>query len=277
MIRRRRRNNRLEVTGRKDAGPPNPDGWWRIAADERVGNIAVILVEPSRPENVGAAARAMKTMGLERLIVVGTNCWRSGKARALAVGAGAILEAVEEYADLAEAVSGMRAVVVTTARRRRRARPVFPVEAVAPHLLGVAEHGPVGGVFGREEWGLTTAELLFGDWWATIPMAAAYPSLNLAQSVMLVCLEIARAAAGPLPRYPWIPAEKSERKRILDHAARVLIRAGLSPTPDLDGYLMVLGRIFDRALIEERDIKVLHGIFNQMNIYMNRHTGSGAA
>lgn len=253
------------------SGPPNPQDWWRVSVDERLRNVAVVLVEPARPENVGAAARALKTMGLRRLIVVGTDAWRSGRARALAVGAGDVLEAVEEYETLAEAVEGMRAVAVTTARRRRRARPVYPVESVAPYLLGVAEHGPVAVVFGREEWGLTGAELNLGDWWATIPMVTTYPSLNLAQSVMLVCRELARAAIGPLPEYPWEPAPKGDRKRLIEHIGATVVSAGLVPRPDLDGYLTILGRVFDRALLEERDVKVLHGVFAQMRNYMKRH------
>ena len=241
-----------------------------MSPDNRLRNVAVVLVEPARPENVGAAARALKTMGLQRLIVVGTDAWRSGKARALAVGAGDVLESVEEYETLSQAVAGMKAVAVTTARRRRRARPVFPVDAVAPHLLGVAEHGPVAVVFGREEWGMTNQELLMGDWWTTIPMVTSYPSLNLAQSVMLVCRELARASLGPMPAYPWIPASKENRHRLLEHAATTAVRSGLIPRPDFDGYLTVLGRVIDRALMEERDVKVLHSLFAQMNTYMNR-------
>jgi tRNA/rRNA methyltransferase len=233
--------------------------------------VAVVLVEPARPENVGAAARALKTMGLSRLIVVGTDNWRSGQARALAVGAGDILEGVEEYATLAEAVAPMKAVAVTTARRRRRSRPVFPVDSVAPHLLGAAEHGDVAVVFGREEWGLRAEELLLGDWWTTIPMVTSYPSLNLAQSVMLVCRELARAAMGPLPAYPWDPAPRQERMKLLEHAADTLVRAGLQPRPDVEGYLTLLGRVFDRALLETQDLKVLHGIFHQMDNYMHLH------
>ncbi len=253
-----------------EGGPLNPEGWWRLSADDRLKNVAVILIEPARPENVGAAARAIKTMGLSRLIVVGTSVWRDGKARALAVGAGDILESVEEYATLEEAVQGMKAVAVTTARRRKRARPLYPIDATAPHLLGVAEHGTVGIVFGREEWGMTESELLVGDWWTTIPMATSYPSLNLAQSVMLVCNELSRAARGPLPRYPWIPAGRGKRKRIIEHAAKTLVEAGLRPKPDLDGFILVLGRLFDRALLEERDVQVIHGVFHQIELYVNR-------
>ena len=263
-------SNRQRVKMPDPSGPPNPGGWWQMTEDNRLRNVAVVLVEPSRPENVGAAARALKTMGLTRLIVVGSTAWRSGKARALAVGAGDVLESVEEYATLAEAVDGMEAVAVTTARRRRRARPVFPVDAVAPHLLGVAEHGPVAVVFGREEWGLSNSELLLGDWWTTIPMVTSYPSLNLAQSVMLVCRELARASMGPLPDYPWQPATRGERSKLLEHAADTMVRAGLRPRPDLEGYITVLGRMIDRALLEERDVQVLHGIFHQMDNYMHR-------
>ncbi len=264
---RLQRNQRFEPD---HGGPPNPEEWWQHPHDNRLDNIAIILIEPSRPENVGATARAMKTMGLSRLIVVGTSIWKSGRARALAVGAGDILEAVEEYATITEAVSSMKAVAVTTARRRRRARPVFPVESAVPHILGAAEHGSVGVVFGREEWGMTGKELLVGDWWMTIPMATAYPSLNLAQSVMLVCRELARTARGPLPHYPWTPADRDDRMRVLDHAARTLLDAGLSPRPDLDGFISTMGRVFDRALLEDRDVKIMHMIFHQMDLYMNR-------
>lgn len=271
-LKRRRPLRSAGQTRRPDlSGPPDPGAGWRMTRDNRLRNVAVVLVEPARPENVGAAARALKTMGLSRLIVVGSSAWRSGKARALAVGAGDVLESVEQYDTLAEAVEGMRAVAVTTARRRRRTRPVYPVDSVAPHLLGVAEHGPVAVVFGREEWGLRADELILGDWWTTIPMVTTYPSLNLAQSVMLVCRELARASMGALPEYPWDPAPKGERMALLEHAARTVERAGLELRPDLTGYLTILGRVFDRALLEQQDVKVLHGLFHQMDIFMHRH------
>ncbi len=241
-----------------------------MAGDDRLRNVAVVLVEPARPENVGAAARAMKTMGLSRLIVTGAGVWKTGKAKAVAVGAGGILEGVEEYETLAEAVEGMKAVAVTTARRRRRARPIYPVDAVAPHLLGVAEKGPVAVVFGREEWGMTGSELLLGDWWTTIPMRTAYPSLNLAQSVMLVCRELSRAARGPLPSYPWKPADRGDRKRVLDHAAKTAVDAGMIPKPDIDGLVLTLGKVFDRGLLEEGDVKMLHGVFHQFELFIDR-------
>ncbi|MDP8205268.1 MAG: TrmJ/YjtD family RNA methyltransferase [Candidatus Electryonea clarkiae] len=262
------KSNQLHKTN--DSGPPNPDELWQFASDNRLRNVALVLIEPARPENVGAAARAMKTMGLERLIIVGTSIWRSGKARALAVGAGDILEAVEEYATLAEAVAGMKAVAVTTARRRRRARPVFPVDSAVPHLLGVAEHGNVAVVFGREEWGMTQSELLLGDWWVTIPMANAYPSLNLAQSVMLVCNEISNASRRPMPQYPWVPADHKSRHLLMENAAKTLIEAGFQPKPDIDGFLLALSRVFDRALLEERDVKVIHGVFHQVELLNKR-------
>lgn len=268
----KRRPNRRNLMKAPDlAGPPNPGGWWQMSSDNRLNNVAVVLVEPARAENVGAAARALKTMGMKRLIVVGSNIWRSGKARAVAVGAGDVLEAVEEYATLAEAVADMKAVAVTTARRRRRARPVFPVESIAPHMLGVADQGPVALVFGREEFGLTNQELMLGDWWVTIPMVTTYPSLNLAQSVMLVCNEMARASRGAMPAYPWEPASRADRYKLLEHAADTMVRAGLQPRPDYDGYLTVLGRMIDRALLEERDVKVLHGLFHQMDNYIEGH------
>jgi len=164
----------------------------------------------------------------------------------------------------------MKVVALTTARRRRRARPVFPIDSAAPHLLGVAEHGPVGLIFGREEWGLRTEEMLLGDWWVTIPMATSYPSLNLAQSVMLVCKDLAQAARGPLPTYPWNPARREQRLRVLDHAVDTMGKAGLFYKPDKIGYEMTIGRLFDRGLLEDRDIKVFHGLFHQMDNYIRR-------
>ncbi len=253
-----------------EGGPPSPEEWWRLKPDKRLDNIAIVLVEPARPENVGAAARAMKTMGLRRLIVTGTSNWKSGKARALAVGAGDILEGVEEYATLAEAVAPMKAVAMTTARKRKKSRAVFPVESAVPHLLGVAEHGPIAVVFGREEWGLYSRELMLGDWWITIPMRTTYPSLNLAQSVMLVCRELARASGGHLPSYPWEPAKHEDRHRLITSIADIAIKAGIHAKPDVDGFVNVLGRVFDRALLEETDLRVLHSVFHQFELFGKR-------
>ncbi|MBZ0265027.1 TrmJ/YjtD family RNA methyltransferase [bacterium] len=271
---RRYRNKKLSkrpvLPASHEAGPPTPESWWRFAEDDRLKQVAIILVEPSRAENVGAAARAMKTMGIHRLIVVGSDVWRTGKARAMGVGAHDILESVEEYGTLAEAVSTMKAVAVTTARRRKRSKPVFPMEAIAPNILGVGEHGPVGVVFGREEYGLTLSELLLGDWWVTIPINTSYPSLNLAQSVMVVCHELARAARGPMPAYPWNPATNDRRRQVIDHAASTMMKTGLQPRPDLEGYLLAISRMFDRALLEERDVELMHGLFHQMDVFVHK-------
>lgn len=149
--------------------------------------IHFILVEPAVPENVGASARAIKTMGFQSLRLVNPCDHLSREARMLAHGSNDILEAAEVYNSLEEAAQGMDLLIGTTANQSRTTKQDYhPIEQLTGILKGKAAGlGHVAIVFGREESGLTNEELLRCDIASSIPLAAAYPSVNLGQAVMI--------------------------------------------------------------------------------------------
>lgn len=150
----------------------------------------IILVSPARAENVGAAARAMKTMGFSELRVVNSTVWQDPAAYRVAHGATDILDNVQQFADLPSALADVDFSVATTARSRARYH-YYATPQQAESLLKEKQQwlNRLALVFGCEESGLTNEELALVDVLTGIPMAVEYPSLNLGQAVMVFCYQ----------------------------------------------------------------------------------------
>lgn len=156
-------------------------------------NFHFILVEPKVAENVGASARALKTMGFSALRLVNSSLHKQDKARWVAHGSNDILDGVKEYDTLANALMDMDISVATSAKARHGSRHLY-LPAELRSLLASKQQSVqnVAIVFGREESGLSNEELALCDLVTGIPLAAAYPSLNLSQAVMLFAYELAQ-------------------------------------------------------------------------------------
>lgn len=146
-----------------------------------------ILSHPRNPENVGAAARALKTMGFTRLRLVAPCDHRGPRARALAHEAGEILDSAEMFESLGAALADADLSIATTVRRRHHHAPALvPADEIPDRLHGLgAAARRIALVFGNEEHGLANEELDLCDWVSFIPLAQPQPSLNLAQAVMV--------------------------------------------------------------------------------------------
>lgn len=159
-----------------------------------------VLVGTSHPGNIGAAARAMKTMGLTRLALVAPACEPDARSEATAAHAGDVIAAAARHASLDEAVAGATLVLGLTARPRRDGVPALSPEAAAE--LALAERGPVAVLFGRERTGLTNQELECCHRLVSIPANPDYPALNLAAAVQIMAYALRRGAlsgAGAAP------------------------------------------------------------------------------
>jgi len=166
----------------------------------QVDQVAVILVEPTHPGNIGAAARAMKNMGLSDLRLVRPARFPDAEATARASGADDLLAAATVHEGLGEALAGVQWVVGTTARKREMSNPVQTPDEAAATAVGQANAGrPAALVFGRERSGLTNEELDRCDRLVHIPTAEAYSSLNLAQAVQILVYEVQVAATRGAP------------------------------------------------------------------------------
>lgn len=157
-----------------------------------------VLVEPKVPENVGAAARALKTMGFSRLWIVNSRAHQQPAARWLAHGSEELLDEAETFCDLAEVRGRVDLLVGTSAKSRHGRRMLCSpgdLRQVFGNKDGVLNSAAL--VFGREDRGLSNDELMLCDLVSGIPLAVTYPSLNLGQAVMLYAYELARHSQAP--------------------------------------------------------------------------------
>lgn len=237
---------------------------------QALDNIHIVLVETSHPGNIGAAARAAKTMGLGNLRLVKPRMFPHEDATAFASGAAEVLEQARLCDSLAEAVADCRLVVGTTARRRTVAAPIDTPRESAEQMLAIAQSQPVALVFGRERTGLTNEELDLCQRLVEIPANPAYSSLNLAAAVQVLSYECRLAALSvevqthdtAERRDP--PASAEQLEGLYSHLERVLIGTGFLDA-DNPRYLMRrLRRLFGRAELDERELNILRGVLGSV-------------
>lgn len=190
-------------------------------------HITFILVEPAVPENIGAAARALVTCGFDDLVLVNTSGHRDERARWLAVGAENVLAGARLYSTLSEAIEGSDLVVGTTARQRTFVRPRIDSRDLSRFI--VEKNDPtlrVALVFGSEQNGLTNKQLALCQLVTTIALAAPYPSLNLAQAVMIYAYELSRIKLA-LPAADQPNLDTNSLGAFLQHTEAVLSKSGI--------------------------------------------------
>ncbi|MBR1835812.1 MAG: RNA methyltransferase [Kiritimatiellae bacterium] len=230
-------------------------------------NIRVVLVGTLYGGNVGSVCRAMANCGMHSLRLVAPDpglTWEF--ARKMAVHATDVLDARETYPTLREAVADCVAVAGTSRRGGLYRRRFLDAREAAPELVSLAETGPVALVFGREDKGLLNEEILLCTHVLRLPAAPEYPSYNLAQSAVLACHELFRAAAGPvrnkeLEASP--PATMDLRERTLDALRAHLLDVGFMDESDADRMMEGFNRIFSRGAVTEADMKLAMGAIRQ--------------
>jgi TrmH family RNA methyltransferase len=222
-------------------------------------NLIVVLHRPQQVRNIGAAVRAMKNMGLARLRLVQPAPFDPADILGIAHRSEDILAQLEVFETLDDALADARFVAGTTGRPRAGARVLTPREA-APQLLARATHGPLALVFGPEDNGLANQELDRCHLALTIPTDPAYPSLNLAQAVLLVAYEL-RLAAGQTPpsasSRPLPAATAAQLEALFVAAERALWGIEFFKGPGAEAILRTLRSLVHRAEPDEREAKLL--------------------
>ncbi len=237
-------------------------------------SISVILARPRFPENIGSVARAMKNMGIHRLRVVDGCSPLHMKAYKLASGAEEILERAEEYSTLREAISGMECVVGTTSRTGKERTPLLAPKALAEKLIPLSQKNSIGLVFGSEKEGLINEELSLCHLFVRIPSVQSFPSLNLAQAVMVVCYELFQASAiTPEPSGKFASSEQVEK--MFEHMEKTLLEIGFLEPDNPKRIMRTLRRLFGRSQMEERDVQILHGIWSRVGWILRKGKGRG--
>lgn len=224
-------------------------------------NIRIVLVNSTHPGNVGAAARAMKTMGLERLYLVNPARFPSAEATAMASGADDLLQRAVVCESLVEAIADCRLVLGTSARQRSLAWPELAVDAAAERAVAEAADYPVAVLFGRERYGLTNDELRTCQYLVYIPTRGAYGSLNLAQAVQVVTYELARQRGGEREGPEHRPAAAKPLENFYTHLETTL--RDLDFVQERSNKLMLrLRRLFNRARPDDDELNILRGILS---------------
>ena len=222
----------------------------------------IVLVETSHPGNIGAAARAMKTMGLKHLVLVKPKRFPAAEATARASGADNLLVAARVVDSLPEAVADCGLVFGTTARPRYLDLAITPPREAAEVAAGEAGEAPIAIVFGREQTGLTNEELLCCQRAIRIPTDASFSSLNLAQAVQICAYEWRLAAlrgAVPGPAEVEAPATAAELAGLVEHAKRAMVRVDFFK-PDRPKRLPDrLARLVGGAHLRHTEVQILRG------------------
>ena len=230
-----------------------------------------ILVEPQMGENIGAAARAMWNFGLRSMRVVDPrDGWPNSRAVALASGAGGVLDEATVWPTTGEAVGDLHYVYATTARPREMTKLVMTPEAAARDARARAAAGEkVGFLFGRERTGLENDDVIRANAIVTVPVNPAFPSLNLAQCVLLVAYELRRAMdETPGEVYQTGRSEiapGADVDRMIDHMVGELDEAGFFfPEEKRASMLVNLRNLFSRAPLTDQDVRTLHGVIRAL-------------
>lgn len=226
--------------------------------------IRIVLSRTSHPGNIGAAARAMKTMGLGRLWLVAPASFPDPVAEARASGAGDLLAAARVVGSLEEALEGTILSAAVTARRRERSVPVRNAREAAPELVSFADKGEVALVFGNETSGLTNEEVALCSLPVTIPANPAFSSLNLGAAVQLLCYELRMAALDPVPPAEPLPdlAAFEEIEGFHRHLERAMTVSGFYDPANPKRLLQRLRRLFGRIRLEKEEVNILRGIIS---------------
>lgn len=231
-----------------------------------LSRVRVVLVRPTHPGNIGAAARAMKTMGLRRLCLVAPRAFPHPEATARASGAIDILDAAVVCGNLDQALLGTTLVAGFTARRRELAAPLRWLRDAAAELADhVHRGGEVALVFGTESAGLANEELAVCQLPAMIPTAADYASLNLASAVQLACYELQMAVAGrgpPPAGTDFEPATFEEIEGLFVHLEQAMRTSGFLDPVASKRLMPRLRRLFARTRLEREEVNILRGMLN---------------
>jgi tRNA/rRNA methyltransferase len=230
-------------------------------------NIRVVLSHTSHPGNIGAAARAMKTMGLTELWLVNPKQFPDPQAQAMASGAADVLAGARVCEDLDQALAGTVLAVATTSRNRDLLSRLLTPREAAAQIAAQAAHCSVALVFGSESFGLSIRDVSRCQIVVNIPANPEYASLNLAAAVQVMAYEIRLAAAqfsGPLARPEFEPATLDEVERFFIHLEETLIRVGFLDPKNPKRLMLRLRRLFSRTRLEKEELAILRGILSSI-------------
>lgn len=231
----------------------------------QLDNIRIVLINTFHPGNIGAAARALKNMGLHNLYLVDPIDYPHEEATSRAAGAQDVLENATVVSTLDEAIADCQLVIGTSARNRTFDLPLLDVKEAAQKILPESEKGNIAILFGRESKGLLNEELSLCNFHLFIPTNPEYPVLNISQAIQLVCYEIwLNSQQGEklvsAANYP----EQKEMSYFYQHLEQVLRKTHFL-IPQHEGRAMQkLQRYLNRSRPEKEELGMLRGVLRSI-------------
>lgn len=248
--------------------------------EQALGRIRIVMVNTTLPANIGAAARAMKTMGLSNLTLVDPKTFPSPDATALAAGAGDVLDHVTVVATLEEAITDCTLVFGTSARSRTIPWPLLDVRPAAALALQETQRGDIAIVFGREDRGLTNEELAQAQYHLTIPVNDAYGVLNVAAAIQVVCYELRMSASTQygtdvalnreqmplIAQMAWDEplVDQAMMQQFYHHIEAMLVSIDFLDPQNPRLLPLRLRRLFGRIRLDRMEYNLLRGIFGRV-------------
>ena len=230
-------------------------------------NVSVILCRPRYPENIGAAARAMRNMGFDQLIVADPqNCDLTRILKMATHAASEVVEHMQVHADLQAALAPFNYVVGTTARLGGQRQSVIPADKLAPELAAITANNRVGLVFGPEDRGLTNEDLRLCHRLVNIP-TAEFSSLNLAQAVMIICYELQRARPAQSKLFVSRLASRHELDGMYAQLKDVLVKISYIQPDNPDYFMNNIRQFGTRLKLRAKEVSIIRGICRQINWY----------
>jgi TrmH family RNA methyltransferase len=223
----------------------------------------IVLCRPSHPGNIGAAARAMKAMGLADLRLVAPERYPAPEAQWMATNAGDVLERARIHASLAEAIGDCTAAFALSARPREWSTQVLEARAAAARAVELNQK--VAFVFGNEQAGLTNEEMLACQYLVHIPANPEFTSLNLAQAVQVVAYELFMASGSvPFEEKKEKPATVADLEGLYAHLEQAAVESKFFDPASGSKLPTRLRRLFSRIGMEREEVNILRGLLNAL-------------
>ena len=252
--------------------------------DPRLSGVRVVLSNTQHPGNIGAAARAMMTMGLGELVLVNPERYPHPQARAQATSAGAVLDRARVVDTLEQAVSDCTWVVGASARPRHLGDEPLTPWGFAERALQLAPGGTVALLMGCERTGLTNEEIERCNATVRIPSNPAYSSLNIAQALQLLTWELRKHALTEVPQVSGkralethAPSSAAEMEHYYEHLERVLMQTGFLDPANPRVLMRRLRQFYNRAMPDKNELNILRGVLTAVEKNKKRKTGPTAS
>jgi tRNA/rRNA methyltransferase len=230
-------------------------------------NVAIVLVEPKAPENIGAVARAMNNMDIERLIVVNPANMDPDRIAKMATSHSmGILEKMQVQDDLKNALAPFQYIAGTTARVGAMRPALMTPHKLAGELIPVSKDNDIAILFGPEDKGLSNEHLTLCHTIINIP-TSEFSSLNLAQAVMIVCYEIYQATSDVIDVKAHRLANSFELEGMYDHLTNVLMKIGFLNPQNPERWMWNIRRFLSRLPLRAMEVRIIRGICRQIDWY----------